>query len=114
MSGKGAGNRARRRASYKRIRASLGRFNPDEDVPCHYCQVATVVVDLPPGGPFPVDQRTRDHVVPRSVGGRDKPWNIVIACRGCNEARRERGQRSCWCAFCLAAWETHRRLAVAS
>jgi hypothetical protein len=31
----------------------------------------------------------RDHVVPRSRGGPDNAFNIVIACEGCNTAKRD-------------------------
>ena len=36
---------------------------------------------------------TRDHLVPRSLGGSNAHWNIVVACRKCNMAR---GSRTDW------------------
>ncbi len=40
---------------------------------CMYC-----------GEEFPDSHLTRDHVVPLSLGGRDKWQNVVAACRHCN------------------------------
>ncbi len=38
-------------------------------------------------------QPTRDHVVPRAGGGSDRPENLRIACRRCNEAK---GRKKRW------------------
>lgn len=40
---------------------------------CMYC-----------GSPFSAHELTRDHIVPRSQGGRDKWTNVVTACKRCN------------------------------
>lgn len=32
-------------------------------------------------------QATFEHVVPRALGGADREWNLVIACRLCNNTR---------------------------
>ena len=54
----------------------------DEDV-CHYCHQEI---------PYPL--RTRDHIVPRSRGGKNARWNLVMACLGCNRAK---GAMVSWC-----------------
>lgn len=43
---------------------------------CAYCQVES-------------DSLQRDHVVPRSRGGPDDAFNIVMACEACNSAKRD-------------------------
>lgn len=49
---------------------------------CHWC-----------GHPFgPEDLRTLDHVVPRSQRGRNALWNLVLACKPCNEQRADTGR----------------------
>lgn len=40
---------------------------------CRYC-----------GASAPNVQLEVDHVVPRSLGGSDRPWNLVTACHDCN------------------------------
>lgn len=40
---------------------------------CAYC-----------GGHFPMDELTREHIVPVSRGGSDHWMNCITACRGCN------------------------------
>ncbi len=47
-------------------------FARDRNI-CCYC-----------GGVFPESELTRDHIVPRSQGGRDTWENCVTACRRCN------------------------------
>lgn len=54
---------------------------------CHYCQVPTVV-DPEPAQRF--RERTLDHVVPLSRGGRDELENCVAACRSCNSRKAAR------------------------
>lgn len=43
--------------------------------PCHYCGVKR--------------RRTRDHIVPRALGGKEAPWNFVRACQPCNAAKAD-------------------------
>jgi HNH endonuclease len=38
----------------------------------------------------PAEPPHKDHVVPRSRGGRDEPYNIVIACAACNLSKGDR------------------------
>lgn len=46
---------------------------------CMYC-----------GQKFPLNQLTRDHVLPKSRGGRDVYENLVIACKCCNNRKGSR------------------------
>jgi hypothetical protein len=41
---------------------------------CHYCGC---------------EGMTRDHIIPQSKGGPTKPWNLVDACRKCNEKKAD-------------------------
>lgn len=36
---------------------------------------------------LPLSQATRDHLVPRSRGGKTEPSNIVLACGPCNQKK---------------------------
>lgn len=53
-------------------------FRRDHNI-CLYC-----------GDKFPDMALTRDHVVPRSRGGRDTWMNLVTACRRCNQRKGAR------------------------
>lgn len=64
------------------------RLLPD----CHYCGIA-----LTQG------TRTRDHVVPRALGGPTKRDNLVPACSPCNWAKGAR-RSLCGCETCVGAW----------
>lgn len=46
---------------------------------CMYC-----------GKDFPEHQLTRDHILPRSRGGKDHWMNVVAACRRCNQHKGHR------------------------
>lgn len=48
---------------------------------CHWCNT-TFDADTPP---------TIDHITPRSKNGRHALWNLVLACRPCNEQRGDTG-----------------------
>ena len=39
------------------------------------------------GNPFPLSKLTRDHAIPRSLGGSTDWDNIVLACERCNSRR---------------------------
>lgn len=41
---------------------------------CHWCRRSVL-------------RLTRDHVIPLSLGGKDKRRNIVMACQACNEVK---------------------------
>lgn len=48
---------------------------------------------------------TKDHVVPKSMGGLGKVENYVIACKTCNETRGD-NLYYCACAFCADVVES--------
>ncbi|MCX6125536.1 MAG: HNH endonuclease signature motif containing protein [Proteobacteria bacterium] len=56
--------------------------------PCHYCQVSLTKLEA-----------TMDHVVPLVHGGKSTKGNIVIACKPCNNAKKDR---------LLMDWDTFR------
>jgi hypothetical protein len=45
---------------------------------CHYCRESLLAAEA-----------TLDHVVPRSLGGRDVLRNLVLACACCNAAKSD-------------------------
>ncbi len=51
---------------------------------CMYC-----------GKPFAEHQLTRDHIVPKSRGGKDSWMNVVAACRRCNQHKGHRSVDEC-------------------
>ena len=53
-------------------------FRRDNNI-CLYC-----------GGHFPTSQLTRDHVIPRSRGGKNTWTNVVTACSRCNHHKGAR------------------------
>jgi 5-methylcytosine-specific restriction endonuclease McrA len=58
---------------------------------CHYCKTAPGV--------------TRDHIVPKSLGGPSEAWNIVKACAMCNHAKGAKWP-TCRCTKCSkAVWK---------
>lgn len=64
---------------------------------CSYCGIEVRVYDTGGpnaewrGRPVPKDQRTLDHVLPRSEGGRRHA--TVVSCSGCNGAKANRTPR---------------------
>jgi hypothetical protein len=53
---------------------------------CFYC-----------GGELLPEWATLDHVEPRSRGGPDEEWNVLLACRRCNNRKGARSIESCVC-----------------
>jgi 5-methylcytosine-specific restriction endonuclease McrA len=53
---------------------------------CFYC-----------GGELTPEWATLDHVEPRSRGGPDEEWNVVLACRRDNFRKGSRSIESCVC-----------------
>lgn len=67
-------------------------------VECHYC-----------GRAFPREAITKDHIVPKKLGGRNGRANIVMACGPCNSAKGHK-RPTCDCEKCrnaIAAWWRH-------
>jgi len=67
-------------------RPAFTRFNVflRDSFTCQYCVA-----------PFPVEDLTFDHLVPRSRGGRTTWNNVVTACSACNLAKSNRLPREC-------------------
>ena len=67
---------------------------------CHYCEVP---MRLPQGDgrSFP-NMMTFEHVVPRSVGGSNEYYNLVLACYDCNH-EKDSLRNKCDCDFCRNA-----------
>jgi 5-methylcytosine-specific restriction endonuclease McrA len=61
---------------------------------CHYCGRLA--------------ELTRDHIVPRSMGGAAAPSNIVRACLDCNQAKGDTWP-TCPCNKCENARQLHRQ-----
>lgn len=63
---------------------------------CGYCGIDVHVYDTgAPNGEWrgrtvPKDQRTVDHVLPRSEGGRGHGTVKVVCCSGCNDSKANR------------------------
>ncbi len=57
---------------------------------CAYCRVPTVV--RPDAGQH-YRERTLDHIVPLSKGGKDEMENAALVCRSCNSRKGTRAQR---------------------
>jgi hypothetical protein len=50
-------------------------FRRDQNI-CAYC-----------GNMFPTEKLTRDHIIPKSLGGKDIWTNVVTACKPCNHRK---------------------------
>ena len=61
-----------------------------QGIDCAYCQVTTLV-DPPAGQRH--RERTLDHVIPVSRGGKDELGNVRLACRSCNARKGVRPVR---------------------
>lgn len=65
----------------------------DGGMKCHYCEIPLTRAHI--GNPEAIASikkqgyglATVDHVVPLSKGGSNQPWNMVLACFDCNEAK---------------------------
>jgi hypothetical protein len=65
---------------------------------CHYCGIRN-------------GNMTRDHIVPRSLGGFNATWNYAAACAPCNEKKAD-DWPTCQCDNCKQAVWRHRRLGI--
>lgn len=70
-----------------------------EILSCHYCYVEMYPGD-PNTGP------TKDHIVPRALGGMDERFNIVMACRDCNSKKADDWPK-CDCNKCRKTRRIH-------
>jgi hypothetical protein len=73
---------------------------------CHYCGKETVQSNAAPHsregvltGEARLRMATKDHIVPKSMGGIGNLANFVLACAECNEHRSDQ-LHYCGCAFC--------------
>ena len=64
----------------------LGRLFREARGRCYYCGIRS---QRGCGGKR---EATTDHLVPSSLGGSDRPDNLVLACSGCNEAKGSKPQ----------------------
>jgi 5-methylcytosine-specific restriction endonuclease McrA len=72
----------------------------DGGMKCHYCHIPLQRAWI--GNPEANAELKRqgfglatvDHVVPVSKGGSNEPWNMVLACHDCNEAKGDSSYRS--------------------
>lgn len=72
--------------SYRSKRRNLRRrLHVEQGGRCYWCDTKTTLEPhkLP-------NTITIDHLLPRSIGGPDKTWNFVGACKRCNEERENR------------------------
>jgi len=61
---------------------------------CHYCARAMTLRTYSIQDRLSDSDTTVEHLVPRVLGGRDIPQNLVAACHGCN---RIGGRIDKWC-----------------
>jgi 5-methylcytosine-specific restriction endonuclease McrA len=74
------------------------RYLPDaEDEVCHYCKKELKSRR----------DRTVDHILPESLGGRSARFNYVLSCRGCNEDKAD-SFPTCSCRKCRKSVKIHR------
>ena len=58
---------------------------------CHYCRAPAT---------------SRDHIVPRALGGSNQPWNLVPSCVRCNSEKGS-SEPTCRCEKCSQAVARH-------
>ena len=66
--------------------------------PCHYCGEAST---------------TRDHIVPKASGGSNGRFNLVPACRPCNQKKADK-LPTCICGQCVLALQIFQNRARAA
>lgn len=75
-----------------------GKVLARDGLACRYCGVP--VFRRPPKScaryPQCLEALTRDHVIPKSLGGEKVVDNIVIACRRCNDDKGDAPARGVW------------------
>lgn len=85
----------------QRNRISLNSVIRRDGIRCHYCDI--ICERSKDGSDNRKNVATREHVVPSSLGGANALYNIVVACKGCNN-KRGNSIRWCFCDFCEAAY----------
>jgi len=70
-------------------------LSPPPSYVCHYCDIELTE-----------ENKTKDHVVPRAIGGRDVRWNIVWSCRDCNSRKADKFP-VCSCNLCRKTVRRH-------
>lgn len=74
------GRRHKRSLTHSQLLTLWAKYNGK----CHYCKRLTDRVGEDGNSP---NAPTREHIVPRSLGGCNDMENYVLACRKCNESR---------------------------
>jgi hypothetical protein len=78
------------------LSADLAKEEADKKCFCWYCGVETIPAGKikgliggwrASGEPHPSNMRTKDHVVPRSRGGKGKACVKIVSCAGCNSRK---------------------------
>jgi 5-methylcytosine-specific restriction endonuclease McrA len=87
-------------ARERREADAAARANRDRGTHCFYCGAAF--------GDLPGFDRTVDHRLPRSQGGKDLLVNMGFACRDCNERKADRDEAT----FVSSEWLARRRAQV--
>jgi len=77
-----------RRQKRREERARAAKLRAESWERCHWCGVEY--------GDTGNDRRTKEHLIPRSLGGSDDLVNIVFAHRSCNS---QRGNSMAWIPF---------------
>lgn len=67
------------REAARSLRKSRWWQNLIANARCYYCTT-----------PVSRNQATMDHIVPLAQGGRSVKGNVVVACKPCNSAKRDR------------------------
>jgi len=70
-------------------------LSPPPRYECHYCGIELTE-----------ENKTRDHVVPRAMGGLDVKWNRVWCCREENSKKADKFP-TCRCSFCRKTIRRH-------
>lgn len=92
----------------RQMAVAIRRDEADGVWRCRYCRIEVMSLEVRPlvwGLPYP----EREHVVPRSRGGRGDLANIVVACQGCNVRKHNSLLEEL-----PADWASWRRRAVAA
>lgn len=70
----------------ERCKKQLHKLFRQQNGRCYYCQCEMVLDNGYMSRPFP-KQATREHKIPKSMGGSDDDENVVAACSACNHKK---------------------------